>query len=88
MTKNDKTCSLCGKKGIRIRRITESFGRGKDEYLIRNIPTILCPHCRESYLTAATLHEIERIKANHRTLAVIRTFPVADFAKSGRRRTA
>lgn len=87
MTKNDTTCSSCGKTGVRIRRITESFGRGRGEYLIRNIPTILCPHCRESYLTAATLHEIERIKANHRTLAVPRKFAVADFPRSVRRRT-
>jgi len=88
MTKNDMICSSCGKKGVRIRRITQSFGSGRGEYLIRNIPTILCPHCAESYLTAATLHEIERIKANHRTLAVTRKFPVADFPRSVRRRTA
>ena len=88
MTKNDMTCSTCGRKGVRIRRITRSYGRGKGEYLVRNIPTVLCPHCKESYVTAATLHELERIKANHRTLAVPRRFPVADFPRSVRRRTA
>ena len=87
MTRNDTTCSSCGRSGARVLRITRSYGRGSGEYLVRNIPTILCPHCRESYLTAATLHELERIKANHRKLAVTRPFAVADFPRTIRRRT-
>ncbi len=44
-----------------------------------NIPVISCPHCGESYLTAETLHQIERIKLNRKSLAVVRDVEVASF---------
>ena len=79
-------CEFCGKKGARVRRVTRTYGRGANEYLIRNVPTIRCPHCGESYLTADTLHELERIKAHRRSLAIERRIPIADFpAARGRR---
>ena len=87
MARNVRTCSFCGKKGARVRKITRSYGRGAGEFLVRNIPTISCPHCGETYLSAATLHELERIKADHVKLAVIRPVAVADFPGSVRRRT-
>ena len=31
-----------------------------------------CPHCGESYLTAETLHELERIKLHRRSVAELR----------------
>jgi hypothetical protein len=31
-----------------------------------------CPHCGESYFTAQTMHEIERIKALRKSVAVAR----------------
>ncbi len=36
-----------------------------------------CPHCGESYFTAQTMHEIERIKALRKSVAVARPVPVA-----------
>jgi len=41
---------------------------------------VVCPHCGESYLTAETLHEIERIKLLRRSLAKSRSVAVASFA--------
>jgi len=41
---------------------------------------VTCPHCGESYVTAETLHEIERIKAQRKSRAVKRAVAVADFA--------
>jgi hypothetical protein len=38
-----------------------------------------CPHCGESYFTAQTMHEIERIKALRKSVAVARPVPVAVF---------
>lgn len=73
-------CNVCGKNGARFRRVTQSFGRGKTEFFIRGIPVVFCPNCRESYLTANTLHEIERIKLHRKQLAVKRTVPVAEFS--------
>ena len=56
------TCNMCGKKGARARRVTRSYAKGKAEFLIRGIPVISCPHCGESYLTAETVREVDRIK--------------------------
>jgi len=48
--------------------------------LIENIPTISCPHCGENYLTADTLHEIERLKLHRANLAEERSVDVVRFA--------
>jgi len=72
-------CDICGKEGARIRRVTRSYGKGKDLLVIENIPVVSCPNCGESYLTAETLHEIERIKLHRQNFAVKRPVAVADF---------
>ena len=72
-------CDVCGKQKVRVRRVTRSYGTGKTEYLIRAVPVVSCPHCGESYLTAETLREIERIKLHRRQLAVKRSVPVVQF---------
>ena len=46
----------------KIRRVSRSYGPRADLFVIENIPIVSCPHCGESYLTAGTWHEIERIK--------------------------
>ena len=73
-------CDVCGKEGARIRRITRTYGKGKELLVIENIPVMSCPHCRESYFDAETLHEIERIKQHRKRLAVQRPVEVASFA--------
>ena len=55
-------CDICGKDGARLRHVTRSFGKGESLLVIENVPVVTCPHCGETYLTAETLHEIERIK--------------------------
>ncbi len=72
-------CDVCGKSGARIRRITRSYGKGENLLVIENIPVISCPNCGESYLTADTLHEIERIKLHRKNWAKERNIPVAAF---------
>jgi len=73
-------CDVCGQEDARIRRITRTYGKGKDLLVIENIPVMSCPHCRESYFDAETLHEIERIKQHRKRLAVQRSVEVASFA--------
>ena len=73
-------CDICGREGARIRRVARTYGKGKDLLVIENIPVVSCPHCRESYLTAETLHEIERIKLHRKSFAVERPVAVASFA--------
>ena len=73
-------CDVCGKEGAITRRVTETFGKGKKLLVIENIPMVKCPHCRESYFDAETLHKIERIKQHRKSLAVPRSVEVASFA--------
>ncbi len=73
-------CDICGQEGARIRRVTRSYGKSKDLLVIENVPVVSCPHCGESYLTAETLHEIERIKLHRHSFAVTRPVAVAEFA--------
>lgn len=68
------------KKGAKIRHLTRSYGRKKDLLVIENVPVINCPHCGESYLTAETLHEIERIKMHRKNFAKRKPVAVAEFA--------
>jgi YgiT-type zinc finger domain-containing protein len=52
------------------REVTRSFGRGPSLLVIEVILLWSCPHCEESYFTAQTLHEIERIKTLRKSLAL------------------
>jgi YgiT-type zinc finger domain-containing protein len=73
-------CDFCGNEGIHICKVARTYGKGKDLLLIENIPVISCPHCGESYLTAETLHEIERIKCD-RKMATASFVEVANFGE-------
>ncbi len=83
-------CDVCGKKGARTRRVTRSVGKGKAAFLIEAVPVVSCPSCGESYLTARTLREIERIRLHRRPLTKNRVVPVATFesANHGMKPTA
>jgi YgiT-type zinc finger domain-containing protein len=73
-------CVLCGRDGAQVRRVARSYGQGADLFVIENVPLVSCPHCGESYLTAETLHELERIKLHRKALAEERCIAVAAFA--------
>ncbi len=73
-------CDICGKDGARIRHVSRSYGKGERLLVIENVPVVTCPSCGESYLTAETLHEIERIKLHAQVLAPRRPVAVAEFA--------
>jgi YgiT-type zinc finger domain-containing protein len=64
---------------VRERLVTRSFGTGAGLLVIERIPMWSCPNCGESYFSAKTLHEVERIKALRKSLSVQRSVPVARF---------
>ncbi len=72
-------CDMCGKRGARIRRTVRTFGTGRSAFLIEGVPLVRCPNCGESYFTAATLKEIERIRKHWRKVTVEKRVPVAKF---------
>ena len=72
-------CEVCGKKGAKVRKVARTYGKGQNFLVIENVPVVNCPHCGESYLEAATLLEIERIKLHRKSFAQERQVPVANF---------
>ncbi|MBK8738714.1 MAG: type II toxin-antitoxin system MqsA family antitoxin [Betaproteobacteria bacterium] len=78
---SSSVCASCGRDGATVRKVTRSFGRGPSLLVIESIPVWSCPHCGESYFTAQTMHEIERIKTLRKSIAVDRPVPVAEFFK-------
>ena len=73
-------CDICGKEGARIRQVTRNYGKGENLLIIENIPMVTCSNCGESYFTADTLHEIERIKLHRKSFAEKREVAIAEFA--------
>jgi len=73
-------CDLCGKDGVKTKKVSRSYGKGLGLFIIENVPVFSCPNCGESYLSADTLHEIERIKLHKDALAKKRNVPVIFFA--------
>ncbi|MEI6302728.1 MAG: type II toxin-antitoxin system MqsA family antitoxin [Betaproteobacteria bacterium] len=72
-------CASCAKTGVEPRKVTRSFGHGASLLVIEGIPMWSCPHCGESYFSAQTMHEIERIKALRKSVAADRAVAVAEF---------
>ena len=72
-------CDVCGKRSALVRKISRTYGRGKDLLIIERVPVVHCTHCGESYLTADTLGKIERIKLHRTWVAVPRPVAVARF---------
>ena len=73
-------CDICGEPGVRQRYISRSYGQGEALLVIEGVPVMSCSNCGGSYLTAQTLHEIERIKRQRKGIAVERSVAVAAFA--------
>ena len=73
-------CDSCGKEGAKIRKVTRSYGKGDDQFLIEHVPIVSCPNCGESYLTAETLHELERLTLQRKNLEVERSIGVVEYS--------
>ena len=74
-----ENCPYCGSAELHHKVVTRSFGKGEKLLVIENIPSITCSNCGESYFTANTMHEVERVKAHRRSLAVKRPVEVAAY---------
>ncbi len=75
-------CDICGKNGAEIRYVTRSYGKGANLLIIENVPVVACPNCGETYLTAETLLEVERIKLHRKNFAKLKSIAVAEFVES------
>lgn len=73
------TCDVCGSDRARIRRVVETIGKGPDLLIVEDVPLVVCAQCGESYFTADTLHELERIRLHRTSFASERPVQVARF---------
>lgn len=73
-------CDCCGKKGAVTKYVTRSFGRGKSILVIEDVPMVACPKCGQSYFTAETLHELERLRLHNKSVGIRRLAPVIKYA--------
>jgi YgiT-type zinc finger domain-containing protein len=75
-------CELCSVQAAAIKKTTKSFGRGDNLVVIENILIVHCSRCHESYLTADTARELDRIRKNRRRLGKEKRVLVASFKQS------
>jgi YgiT-type zinc finger domain-containing protein len=79
---SSSSCAHCASDRVQLKYVTRSYGKGDALLVIENIPMLSCPSCGESYFTAQTMHEIERIKALRKSVAKARPVAVAAFEKA------
>ena len=73
------SCDCCGKKGVVLKQTTRSFGKGDSVVVIDGIPFYVCPHCGESYFTAETLQEVERLRMHRAGITARSVAPVLSY---------
>jgi len=73
------TCDICGQGGAKAKRVSRSYGKGADMVVIDCIPVVVCPNCGESYMTADTMHEVQRLKLHKRSVKALRFAPVIGY---------
>ena len=72
-------CDCCGKEGVVTKHVTRSLGEGAGILVVDRVPMQVCPHCDESYFTADTLHELERLKLHKASMKARRRAPVIEY---------
>ncbi len=77
-------CTICGQDDAKIRHLSRSYGGGETLLVIENVPVVSCSNCGESYLTARTLHEIDRIRKERQNYTVERPVAVANLKGDGK----
>ena len=78
----ERACAYCTSVEVQLKLVSRTFGTGNDLLVIERIPMWSCPSCGESYFTARTMHELERIKALRKSLAKQRNVAVALFEEA------
>ena len=72
-------CENCGSQDARELRVSRTYGQDAELLVIENVPVVTCSVCGESYMTAATLRQIESLKARRHGLVQDRTVGVVRF---------
>lgn len=73
------TCDICGRDGAKVKHVPRTYGKGDELVLIEGVPVVVCPNCGQSYMTAETMQEVERLKLHKRSMGTKRLAPVISF---------
>ena len=79
MTKGNVTCDVCGFEDAKVRHVSRTYGKRENIVVIDNVPIVVCPRCGESYLTAETMQEVERLKLHGQKVKAVRRAPVIQY---------
>jgi YgiT-type zinc finger domain-containing protein len=79
MRTNTMRCDVCGQDGANIKHVSRSYGKGEEMVVIDHVPVVVCPDCGESYMTADTMHELQRLKLHRRSVKAVRLAPVISY---------
>jgi len=72
-------CENCGKQNAKIKKVSRSYGKGNNLFVLDNIPVIYCPDCKENMIRSKTMHEIERLKKYKKSLKPKKMIPVINY---------
>jgi len=72
-------CDICGRDGAKTKHVSRAYGKGDDMVVIAKVPIVVCPNCGESYITAETMHQVERLKLHKRSMKTQRLAPVINY---------
>ncbi|MGA2297406.1 MAG: type II toxin-antitoxin system MqsA family antitoxin [FCB group bacterium] len=70
-------CDICGTDHAKTRYISRIYGNKKNSYIIENVPVVSCTNCGESYLTAETMKNLDKIKKSKHYEE--KSYPTAQF---------
>ena len=79
MRTDNMNCDVCGQGGAKTKHISRSYGKGEEMVVIDHIPVVVCPNCGESYMTADTMHEVQRLMLHKRSVKALRLAPVISY---------
>lgn len=74
-----KVCDICGVRSARTVKRPQILGRGEQMMLVDNVPVIACKNCGESYMTSATMHKLDDIRAKQKEKSTKREIDVEVF---------
>ena len=74
-----RVCDICGVKSARTVKRPQVLGRGARMVLVDNVPVIACKNCGESYMTSATMHKLDEIRAKQKEKSTKREIAVDEF---------
>lgn len=76
-----QTCAYCSKQTARQVLLNHTFGRGDNLIVVKNVATMVCSNCGQSYFTGETLERLDAILAAPESHSHKQLVQVANFSQ-------